>query len=141
MAAVAAARWFPEDPNLDRLLVGDAKSSPTGSDCYVHVYVDKVGGTLGVYTLLSKGDRKWQARFDTPWRDPTGIPVAYGTEDLHHWVPADINGDGRLDLIHLYFLGPGVRVEYLISNGDGTWSAARTIISYKQHRGHCRSIR
>jgi hypothetical protein len=109
------ARWLAVD-------VGSPSGAPDGKADLV--YVDKAGGTLSVYTLLSNGDGTWQPRYDTPWRDTTGTVVEYGAEDVHRWVPADLNGDGRLDLIHTYFLNPGVRVECLISNGDGTWTAS-----------------
>jgi RHS repeat-associated protein len=106
-----AARWMPVD-------VGGPSGAPDGKTDLV--YVDKVGGTLGVYTLLSNGDGTWQVRYDTPWK-ANGVVVGYGAEDLQHWGPAEFNGDGRMDLVHTSFLGPGVRIEYLLSNGDGTW--------------------
>jgi hypothetical protein len=107
-------RWLAID-------VGSPSGAPDGKADLV--YVDKVAGTIGAYTLLSNGDGTWRPRYDTPWRDSMGAVVAYGPEDQHHWAPADINGDGRTDLAHTFFLEPGVRIEYLISNGDGTWMA------------------
>jgi RHS repeat-associated protein len=78
------------------------------------------GAALQVTTLLSTGsgwDRKCTS---TPCITGTAIPD--GT-DLRTWRLAQINGDDRADLVHFQPLGAGVRVEYLLSNGDGTWTA------------------
>src|SRR5205814_564814 len=34
----------------------------------------------------------------------------------------DVNGDGRSDLVDVYYLNPGLRIHTLLSNGDGTWT-------------------
>ncbi len=36
--------------------------------------------------------------------------------------PADVNGDGRMDQVGASYLNPGLRINTLISNGDGTWT-------------------
>ncbi|MBI3343676.1 MAG: VCBS repeat-containing protein [Gammaproteobacteria bacterium] len=55
---------------------------------------------------------QWTTRANDPW---PGSPNA-------GWEPADVNGDGRMDLVSTAYLNPGLRVNTLISNGDGTWT-------------------
>ena len=93
------------------------------------VYVDhdinpdyKLGMTLGMYTVISKGDGTW-----TPTHTEI-FDLTYSVEFppyyvARHWLPMDVNGDGRDDLVHIYYNGGGgVRLHTLLSNGDGTWA-------------------
>lgn len=107
-----AAAWMPVD-------VGGPGGTPDGKTDLV--MVDRSGTTLLVYTLLSTGTG-WLPRADTPWR-VNGTSAPYGSVDVQHWRPANLNRDGRTDLVHLVPLGPGVQAEHLLSNGDGTWTS------------------
>jgi RHS repeat-associated protein len=42
--------------------------------------------------------------------------------DVESWLIADSNRDGSADLMHVHDLNPGLRVDTLLSNGDGTWT-------------------
>ncbi|HTQ21993.1 RHS repeat-associated core domain-containing protein [Mycobacterium sp.] len=108
-----AGAWMPLD-------VGSPKAAGGGPDGKTDlVMVDRDGGKLRVYTLLSTGSG-WEAKADAPW------PGNYGPADVQNWRPANLNGDGRADLVHLVTAGPGVRVEYLLSKGDGSWTSGTT---------------
>ena len=75
------------------------------------VYVDNDGETLLVYTLLSRGDGTWTPVLDRPWRNAGGVTAPYGSADLHNWMAADIDRDGRSDLAHFVSLRPGIRLD------------------------------
>jgi hypothetical protein len=107
-----AAGWMPGD-------VGSEDGAPDGRSDLVRV--DRVGSRLRVTTLLSTTSG-WSIRPDAPWR-VNGAEVQYGARDVRSWQPAELNGDDRMDLVHFVPLATGVRVEYLISHGDGTWTA------------------
>src|SRR5690242_3981626 len=53
-----------------------------------------------------------------------GSPVAYASYQPQTVVSADLNSDGKADLITLAGGGAGIRVQ--LNNGDGTFGAART---------------
>ncbi len=85
--------------------------------------VDREGTTLRVYTLSTGSG--WTPKPDTPWR-VNGTQAPYGSVDVQNWRPANLNRDGCGDLVHLLPTHPGVRVEYLLSNCDGTWTSSTT---------------
>jgi RHS repeat-associated protein len=106
-----AGAWMP-------LEVGSpAGGTPDGKTDLV--MVDRDGEKLRVYTLLSTGGG-WKSKAAAPW------PGNYGSADVQNWRPAKLNRDGRIDLVHLVPAGPGMRVEYLLSNGDGSWTSGTT---------------
>jgi RHS repeat-associated protein len=107
-----AAGWLPLD-------VGSPSGSPDGKTDLV--LIDRAATTLRLITLLSTGTG-WKLTVDTPWKS-NGTVAAYGAADVQNWRPAAVNGDGSADLVHFTPLGTGVRVEYLLSNGDGTWTS------------------
>ena len=80
----------------------------------------RADGALQLTTMLSTG---------SGWTMPcTGSTCVSGADvpdagDVRDWRPARINGDDRGDLVRFRPLGPGVRVEYLLAQGDGTWLA------------------
>ncbi len=115
-----------DEPDVGRFLVMDVGSPTTGepdgkADL---VLVDSHAGSLRVYALLSRGDGTFEPRVDTPWRDANGAVASYAPVDLQHWRIADLDGDGRGDLIHPVWTGYGVYVETLRARGDGTWFAS-----------------
>jgi RHS repeat-associated protein len=96
-----AAGWTPMD-------VGGPDGHADGATDLVLV------GRRQVYTLLATGDG-WTAE---------KAPLPGGSYDLQQWMPATLDRDGRADLVQFSPApdGPGVRMESLRSNGDGTWS-------------------
>jgi RHS repeat-associated protein len=107
-----AAGWMPGDVG------GPAAVADGRSDL---VRVDRDGTRLRVTTLLSTRSG-WSVRADTPWR-VNGVEVPYGATDMRAWQPAQMNGDDKTDLVHFVPLGTGVRLEYLLSRGNGKWTA------------------
>jgi RHS repeat-associated protein len=78
--------------------------------------VDRVGGTLRVYTLFSLGDGTYEAHVaPNPWSG------AFAAADVQHFKPADIDGDARDDLVHIEHIASGVRVNLLRPDGLGGW--------------------
>jgi YD repeat-containing protein len=112
-----AGAWMPIDVG------GGPGGAPDGKTDLVLVDRDP-DGTLRVSTLLSTGTG-WTPKPAEPWR-PAGAGAPYGPADVQNWRPANLNGDGRSDLVHLVSLGMGVRVDYLLSHGDGTWTSGST---------------
>lgn len=111
-----AGAWMPIDVG------GGPNGAPDGKTDLVLVDRDP-DGTLRIYTLLSTGNG-WIPKVNTPWRvKENGVEkdVFGSSADVQHWRPANLNHDGRSDLVHLVPLGQGVRVEHLLSKGDGTW--------------------
>jgi RHS repeat-associated protein len=112
-----AANWKVADVNAD------------GRADLVYLWNDTLGTSgfrgLRAYTLLAKGDGTWDVKPHTVW---PGYGEAYGRingRDTRSWKAADVNGDGKTDLVHLYFApiyNAGLRYEILWANGDGTWS-------------------
>jgi RHS repeat-associated protein len=107
-----AGAWMPIDVG------GGPNGVPDGKTDLVLVDRDP-DGTLRVYTLLSTGSG-WIPKVDTPWR-VNQKDVFGSSPDVQRWRPANLNGDGRSDMVHLVPLGQGVRMEYLLARGDGTW--------------------
>jgi hypothetical protein len=63
-----------------------------------------------INTWISKGDGTYQMRSFQPW-------AGYGTS-LGDWATADVNGDGKADLQHIW---GGDYINTWISKGDGTY--------------------
>ncbi len=82
------------------------------------VKVSHDGLSLQVRTLLSNGDGTWTEKVQELLVDGN-LTASKG------WRPADVNGDGKADLVYVDYLKPGVRVQTLLSKGDGTWQQAR----------------
>ena len=120
-----------DDPDTARFLAIDVGGGPEGApDGKADlVLVSLRGTTLSVYTLLSNGDGTFRATMDLPWRDTLGNLAGYGSVDLQNWAPADLDGDGRTDLVHTYFLGTGIRVELSGREATALGSRAAAIIS------------
>jgi RHS repeat-associated protein len=83
------------------------------------VHVGRTANGVRVHTLLSQGNGSWVTR----WDDPTfPAPVDFGVlGEVERWAPTDANGDGRSDLVHVTNPGLAVRIDTLLSKGDGTW--------------------
>jgi hypothetical protein len=79
------------------------------------------GGPSGFYTLLGKGD----GTFSAP------VFTQAGTE-LYSATLADINGDGKLDLVlddAPLVTGVGFNISLALGNGDGTFGTLNTILT------------
>lgn len=104
-----------------------------GRSDLVHLAFSDVGGTAQpsviVVTLRSNGDGTWNPRPSVPYPFGGQLRTLSGllrTPNVRSFVPMDINGDGRMDLVQIErdsLLPPGNNavVFSLISRGDGTW--------------------
>jgi RHS repeat-associated protein len=107
-------------PDTTRWIVADVgggpgKSADGRADL---VYVDQVAGRrLTVYSLLSLGDGKWRHQAQPFLAPPEFDP----SREERDWLPADVNGDGRTDLINVAHVGGQAVVHTLTSTGDGFW--------------------
>jgi len=103
--------------------VGGPEGGPDGRTDLV--LLGRSGTTLAVTTLLSTGSG-WSALYDPTVWQVAGSVAAYPGVDLHAWRLADLNGDDAADLFHVAAQSPGVRLEYLLSQGDGRWTSGST---------------
>lgn len=84
------------------------------------LHLTSTGNTLTITTLIAQGDGTWtmvtgpvpQTR-DERW---DGV----STDDMLAWRTADLNGDGKTDLVHFAATSTGLRIHTLLSTGDGT---------------------
>ena len=94
----------------------------------VHLY--PAGQNLRISTILSSGDGTWSPLEPS---QVAGVPTMMEptTAGTLSWQQADVNGDGRMDLVRLMPLGKtGALVVSLLSGGDGiTWRRERQPIS------------
>jgi Salmonella virulence plasmid 65kDa B protein/FG-GAP-like repeat len=117
--------WRAMDVNGDGLtdLVHTAVEQPASGS-----------GSLHVDTLLSRGDGRFGA--SGQWQQQTWVadPVGedhfqntYDDPDVRGFLPADVNGDGRTDLVKVEHNDGGpptqrTTIWTLIARGGGTWS-------------------
>jgi hypothetical protein len=81
------------------------------------------GGSPGtVSVLLGNGDGTFQ---------PPSTPTSVGTNPSFV-VAADLNGDGKLDLVVTDYLVDSNNVNVVLGNGDGTFQTAATYTAGKQ---------
>ncbi|MCG3115665.1 MAG: FG-GAP-like repeat-containing protein [Candidatus Manganitrophus sp. SA1] len=97
--------WMPADVN------GDGKTD------LVHVYY-LISNNVQVRALLSNGNG-WTPQSHDAW---PGFDTINSPSNTRYWMPADVNGDGRTDLVHFRYLYPGIKVYTLLSNGNGQWT-------------------
>ena len=112
-----------EEPDTSRFRLVDAggpDGKPDGKADLVLISKNDAG-TLGVYTYLSTGTGTFTAVYDQPWNSQGAI-ASYGSVDLQNWRPVDLDGDGATDFVHFVWLNPGVAIEILMSNGDGSYT-------------------
>jgi hypothetical protein len=101
---------------------GDGRADLVHAQCYQPFIAP-----LCIYqldTFLSRGDGTFARR------PRASVAWGVGTPNTPSWRPMDVNGDGRTDLVAMWFLEStssfpptgGVYVQTLLSNGDGTWA-------------------
>jgi hypothetical protein len=105
---IAGGDWTAYKPQIADVN-GDGKSDI--------VLTALTAGGFWVYTVLGNGDGTYQLISSNP---STGGLVAGG--DWHFYNPdvADVNGDGRSDIV-LTARSPSLWVQTLLGNGDGTY--------------------
>ncbi|MEU7908527.1 FG-GAP-like repeat-containing protein [Actinoplanes sp. NPDC049118] len=97
--------------------VGDVNGDGRADLTYVSIDF----GDLYVDTLLSNGDGTWDERYRVAWRHYDLDNPGETGRDTPLWRVMDVDGDGRADLTHLYRTGSTLRINTLLSAGDGTW--------------------
>jgi RHS repeat-associated protein len=117
-----------DDADMTRWLAIDVGSPvdgrPDGRADLVHVRRQRLFGTRFstiATVLLSNGDGTFVYKSTTIGSD---VNV-----DHRAWLPVELDGDGRMDLVRTGPATGGVRVEMLQSRGDGTFNRATTDVT------------
>ena len=79
---------------------------------------------LTVRVLFAAGPGQWRPAED---RLGTDLPEGADWGDTLTWRPADLNSDGKTDLVHPYHSDQGLTIHALLSNGDGSWTPRRDL--------------
>src|SRR5690242_18659730 len=83
------------------------------------VHVEYLWPGMRIHTLSSNGRGTWPAV-------DCGACLGFAASDVRNWRAMDVNGDGAIDLVHVEYLWPGIRIHTLFSNGNGTWTAVES---------------
>ncbi len=102
------AAWTPVDVNGD------------GMQDLARVVPD--GNRLDAQTLISRGDGTFQRVDDLAWESSPAVPDAVADGDTEDWQAADVDLDGRGDLVKATQTGTTLRVDALLSDGTGQWT-------------------
>jgi hypothetical protein len=103
------------NPSLVNWKVADVNGD--GKDDLVEPFRPGPGPGLRVHKLLSNGSGGWTFSF-------ANVDPNYGNANLAHWKVADINGDGRDDLVEPWHAGPsiGLRIHSVLATSGGGWT-------------------
>jgi hypothetical protein len=84
---------------------------------------------LQIVTVASEGGT-WTIRGNQYFTLTPGseFPIGY---IARRWLPADINGDGKTDLVHVHHAGGQAYIQTIMSNGDGTWTWIPTTAAFQ----------
>jgi len=106
----SAMRWVLADVG------GGIGNAPDGKADLILVDQDDVKQTLRVYSLISKGDGTWAATYkEWPTTGMLSLPT-------RQWLPGDVDGDGRADLVTVVTDASGTKVHTLQSQASDGWS-------------------
>lgn len=89
------------------------------------IHIGRTSTGIRIHTLVSQGNGDWS----TVWQEPTfQPPVALDVlGETTRWFVADVNGDGRLDLVHVTNPGLLLRMDALVSDGTGHWTESMNV--------------
>lgn len=76
------------------------------------------GDVAGVRSIYGVGAaaRDWSFAYQDAW-------YGFGSSDVTKWRTADVNGDGRSDLVNITWSSTtGIRVHTMFSSGNGNWT-------------------
>ena len=79
-------------------------------------FITNSSGNAQINTLISKGNGQFQIVTHNTALTPTWNSIT------SLWLPADINGDGRIDLYFLMNVSGQLRISSLISHGNGNYA-------------------
>jgi Bacterial Ig-like domain (group 3)/FG-GAP-like repeat len=112
----AALTPIPSNDSCAQIAVGDVNGDKKDDILIVHGTANCGGGNSNVDVLLSNGDGTFTVGSNFP---VSSYGLAGGTL-------ADVNGDGKLDIVAVDQNGPA-GVWTLLGNGDGTFQAATSV--------------
>lgn len=113
-------RWATSIQDSRRFKVVDTDAD--GRADLVRLQVSRSGGDANARLLtLTSTASGWQVRSADVLLADSAAPEGVG--DSEGWRPADVDGDGRGDLVHLSRRPSGLRIRTLRPAGDGGWTA------------------
>jgi RHS repeat-associated protein len=84
------------------------------------LHLSNAGNKLTITSLIAQGDGTWtMVRGSVPQTSDEKWD-GVSTDDVLAWRTADLNSDGKIDLVHFAATSTGLRIHTLLSAGDGT---------------------
>ena len=114
------------DGNLASWRVADLDGKGRASLLFLSSARDGVGGVV-IHAFTFDGGWQWLAAAG-PFNLGSQPPFSTALDDLLNWQVADIDGDGRTDLVHVISNVDSTRVSVLHSLGRNRWELSDTLV-------------
>lgn len=83
------------------------------------LHLANTGATLKITTLFARENGQWRAASASIPQAMAQLWDNVSPTDTLQWRDADVNGDGKIDLVHFAVTAAGLRIHTLLSGGNG----------------------
>lgn len=112
-----------DEANVQDFMASDVNGDGRADLVLVSTYAGQTfGGTANtaIRTLIATGSGTW--------RETGAQIVAQPFQSARRWLPMEVNGDGRADLVHFSSLPGGQpTITYLLALGNGGWADVQSV--------------